>query len=315
MKIVFAGTPVLASTVLTYLIQHNCLISAVLTKPDAISGRHQRLTPTAVKDVALKYNLQVLQPTSLKSDEHIYQVLSELQPDIIIVVAYGIIFPQRVLQLPKLGCVNLHLSILPKYRGAAPVQRAIMAGDSISGITLMRMNQGLDTGDILLQQTVAISTTDTSSSLYNKLIPLGCELLVQYLYNPAQCIPVAQIEQHACYAHKIDKQEAQINWHDAAEVINLKIRAFNSQPGCFSYLNGSLIKIWQASVAFVPLTTAPCGTIINVTATAIIVACGNNTILAIEQLQVAGRTKQLAHEYILGHPDLIHQIFSNVAKL
>ena len=180
MKIIFAGTPEISRAILKHLLDNRFSIELVLTKPDKAANRGKKLTQSAVKELALEQNIEVLQPISFKNNPEMLNKLRDLQPDIMVVVAYGLILPQEVLDIPRLGCVNIHVSLLPRHRGAAPIQRAILAGDEITGVTIMQMNSGLDTGAILTQQQVAIAAGDTSLSLHDKLATLGGEMIVDY---------------------------------------------------------------------------------------------------------------------------------------
>ncbi|MEN9391212.1 MAG: hypothetical protein RL017_510 [Pseudomonadota bacterium] len=312
LKIVFAGTPEIAQVVLAQLVTTEHNIVAVLTKPDSPQGRGQKLTPSLVKQFAQQQQLTVYQPQSLKQDATIIEILKQLQPDIMVVVAYGLILPANVLSIPRLGCINIHVSLLPRFRGAAPINRAILAGDTISGVTLIQMDSGLDTGDILMQQQVLITSHDTAQSLHDKLASLGAKMLLEYLANYAKIQPQPQSQDGVCYAPKIDKSEALINWQEDATIIERKIRGFNPAPGCYSFLEQKLIKFWQAAIG--PKTSCEqVGQILQVTREHLIVCCGNGSSLVVQQLQESGKPKQLAANYILGHKTLCGKCFSNTA--
>jgi methionyl-tRNA formyltransferase len=305
MKIVFAGTPEIAQIVLDKLLTSGFNIDLVLTQPDRPSGRGQKLQASLVKELALQYNIPVFQPEKLRNNSEALAILQQLKPDIMIVVAYGLIIPEEILLLPKLGCINIHVSLLPKHRGAAPIQRAILEGDTVTGITIMQMDKGLDTGPILLQQQVEIVKDETSQTLHDKLAILGGQMIVEYLNNYRHIEAKAQGSNNVSYASKIEKHEAQINWNEPAEVIERKIRGFNPYPGAFSYLDTQLIKLWGAKVGpNLPKDTVP-GTIISLGNSEITVSCGNGTTLIITSLQSAGKKRQSSREYINGHPQLI----------
>ncbi|MFK5984266.1 MAG: methionyl-tRNA formyltransferase, partial [Pseudomonadota bacterium] len=234
MNIIFAGTPVFAATTLNDLLnsQHN--IVAVYTQPDRPSGRGRKLTPGPVKKLAQEYDIQVLQPLNLKLAED-QQILKSFNADIMIVVAYGVILPEIVLTTPKYGCLNIHASLLPRWRGAAPIQRAILAGDKQSGVTIMQMDKGLDTGDMLTISQCDIEANDTASSLHDKLAQLGSIALLATLdkIQNNTLVATAQNNELAKYAHKIDKQEGKIDWTKNAINIVRQIQAFNSWPVAF----------------------------------------------------------------------------------
>ncbi len=229
MKIIFAGTPEFSVSVLTALINAGHNIVGVYCQPDRPKGRGRVLTPCPVKTQALEYNLPVLQPESLK-DEEAQTELKNLNAAVMVVVAYGQILPKEVLKIPQYGCLNIHASLLPRWRGAAPIQRAILAGDKTTGIGIMQMNEGLDTGAILLEKTCAITNTDTAQSLHDKLASLGADAIVTALKNLKNLSPTPQNKTEVTYAKKLKKDEAWINWTQSATQINRQIRAFNPYP-------------------------------------------------------------------------------------
>ncbi|CAC9615741.1 Methionyl-tRNA formyltransferase (EC 2.1.2.9) [uncultured Gammaproteobacteria bacterium] len=229
MKIIFAGTPEFSVSVLTALINAGHNIVGVYCQPDRPKGRGRVLTPCPVKTQALEYNLPVLQPESLK-DEEVQTELKNLNAAVMVVVAYGQILPKEVLKIPQYGCLNIHASLLPRWRGAAPIQRAILAGDKTTGIGIMQMNEGLDTGAILLEKTCAITNTDTAQSLHDKLASLGADAIVTALKNLKNLSPTPQNKTEVTYAKKLKKDEAWINWTQSATQINRQIRAFNPYP-------------------------------------------------------------------------------------
>lgn len=299
LKIVFAGTPLIAKVVLEKILVSGFSVDLVLTKPDSIAHRGKKLTPSVVKDYAASEGITVLTPLSLKKDLEVIEQIRYLQPDIMIVVAYGLILPPEVLTIPKLGCINIHVSLLPKHRGAAPIQRAILEGDKMSGITLIQMDRGLDTGDILLQQTVAIDLAETSGTLHDKLAIIGSEMLIEYLHNYKKIKAVSQNHLDATYANKIEKHEAKIDWNQDAVSIDRQIRAFNPFPIAFCYFNNELIKIWQAHVIVQDVANVKPGTITAVSVAGIVVAT-KSSFICITELQLSGKKKVTTKEYLSG---------------
>ncbi|MEY8702315.1 methionyl-tRNA formyltransferase [Francisella philomiragia] len=242
LNIVFAGTPDISAQVLKdlYKSQHN--IQAVLTQPDRAKGRGKKIQFSPVKEVAIANNTLVLQPLSFKKDPQVLEQIRELKPDVIVVIAYGIIVPQEFLDIPKYGCLNIHVSLLPKWRGAAPIQRAIQAGDSKTGICIMQMDAGLDTGDILNTLEVEIKDTDTSQSLHDKFAKLSIKPLLETLENIDTIKPQPQ-QGEPTYAHKITKQEGLIDFTKSAKEISCHIRAFTPWPSAFFMLEGEQVKV------------------------------------------------------------------------
>lgn len=287
MRIIFAGTPDFAAHTLTNLIAKQHDIICVYTQPDRKTGRGQKLTPPPVKQVAIECGIDVRQPSSLKSDEE-YQALKKLKPDLMIVVAYGMILSQSVLDVPKHGCLNIHASLLPKWRGAAPIQRAIQAGDKKTGVCIMQMEAGLDTGPVLSHAEVVIEQTDTSASLHDKLAKIGATTLITTLESLTSHQTNAQTQNHAaaCYAHKITKAEATIDWHKSAQEIHQTIRAFNPWPICQSICNEQRLRIWQAEVIQHDYDAEP-GNIVKLDKNSLYVKCGKD-ILSIQTLQRDG---------------------------
>lgn len=288
MNIIFAGTPEFAKTALWQLMEENFTILAVYTAPDKPKGRGQHLQPSPVKAFALEQHIPVYQPTTLK-DPTAEQTLRELKPDIMVVAAYGLLLPKAVLSIPVFGCINIHASLLPRWRGAAPIQRAIMAGDSLTGITIMQMDEGLDTGDILLQTTCKIAPDETSETLFKRLAQMGATTLTAALSAivKGNLTHIPQNADLACYATKINKAEALIDWENSAVQLDRNIRAFNPWPVAYSYLDNELVRIWQAAVLTSSSENALPGTIISTPADAIHVATGAG-VLAISELQFSG---------------------------
>jgi len=303
LRIIFAGTPPFAATALEALLARQFDVVAVLTQPDRPSGRGMQLTPSAVKQLALQHGLPVLQPTSLKSAD-IQGELAGYAADVMVVAAYGLILPQVVLQLPRYGCLNIHASLLPRWRGAAPIQRAIFAGDDETGITVMQMDAGLDTGDMLLKKACPISAHDTAQTLQDKLAMLGAEAIVEtlHLLEQEKLAHVPQDNEQATYAAKLTKAEAQINWANDAASIARAVRAYNSFPVAYTILNATSIKIWQASVR--DNLSGAAGTVLSVEKAGIIVACGQGA-LCLEVLQRPNAKALPAAQFVQGfavHP-------------
>ena len=288
LRIVFAGTPDFAARHLAALLSSEHEVIAVYTQPDRPAGRGKKLTASPVKNIALENNIPVYQPENFKSDEA-KQELADLNADIMVVVAYGLLLPQVVLDTPRLGCINVHGSILPRWRGAAPIQRSIWAGDKETGVTIMQMDIGLDTGDMLSIATLPIEATDTSASMYEKLAGLGPDALVECLADIASGKAVAekQDDELANYAKKLSKEEARINWSDDAAHIERCVRAFNPWPMSHFEAAENSIKVWQSRVAE-QSSDKPAGTILQADKTGIYVATGQG-VLVLEQLQVPGK--------------------------
>ncbi len=305
MKIIFAGTPEFAAVALNTLLDSEHEVIAVYTQPDRPAGRGRKLTASPVKALAVEHDIPVFQPVSLK-DEASQQQLNALQADVMVVVAYGLILPQAVLQAPKYGCLNIHASILPRWRGAAPIQRAILAGDSKSGVTIMQMDQGLDTGDMLNIKTCDITQEDTGSSLHNKLAGLGAAALLQTLEdimaNRLQLQP--QDDSQATYARKLDKQEARIDWqHEDAALIVRKIQAFNSWPVAYTDYNGKSLRLWQARLLPLendtPQDPASFGKVLAESAVGIDILARGGLVRVLE-LQMPGKKRIMVKDFING---------------
>jgi methionyl-tRNA formyltransferase len=301
LRIIFAGTPEFAAKHLAalYASEHN--IIAVYTQPDRHAGRGKKLMPSAVKLLALDHGTPIYQPASLKNEEA-QQALASLNADIMIVVAYGLILPKPVLDAPKLGCLNVHGSLLPKWRGAAPIQRAIWAGDKFTGISVMQMDEGLDTGAVLLEKSMAIIGAATSASLYDDLAELGPQILLETLENLDNLTPTVQNNDEATYAHKLSKEEARIDWTLDAQQLARNVRAFNPWPFVWFIHNEESIKVWQVEVveSFGELTE---GTIANVDKNGIEVATGEHNLL-LSIIQIPGKKAQTVADIINGKPDL-----------
>ncbi|WP_428034622.1 methionyl-tRNA formyltransferase [Amphritea sp.] len=278
LRILFAGTPDFAATNLQALLDAGHHVIGVYTQPDRPAGRGRKLTPSPVKKVALEHDLPVYQPVNFKQDED-RQQLAALNADLMIVVAYGLLLPPAVLDAPRLGCINVHASLLPRWRGAAPIHRALLAGDSETGVTIMQMDAGLDTGEMLLKKACPITTTDTSGELHDRLAAIGATALLESLPAIAdQSIPrEVQDDSLACYAHKLEKAEGEIDWSKPATEIARQIRGLSPWPVAFTSLNRETLRVWYADVSNEQSTAKP-GTVIGTDKHAIIVACGSGAV-------------------------------------
>ncbi len=312
MRIVFAGTPEFAVAALDALATSLHSLVGVYTQPDRPAGRGRVLTPSPVKQRAEALNLPVYQPASLR-DPAAQSVLASLQPDLMVVVAYGLILPQVVLDIPRLGCVNIHASELPRWRGAAPIQRAILAGDQETGITIMQMDAGLDTGPMLLQRACPIEPTESAAQLQDRLAALGAEALLRVLpmLEAGTHKPQPQAQDGVTYAHKIEKREALIDWGQPALVISRQVRAFNPWPVASGILNGKTVRIWQAQVLSTDCGKALPGQVMAAGADGIDVATGAG-VLRLLQLQWPGGRVLSAAEASNGR-DLQGQRFESKA--
>ncbi|MBQ4847200.1 methionyl-tRNA formyltransferase [Pseudoalteromonas sp. MMG005] len=302
LRIVFAGTPDFAARHLNALInsQHN--VVGVYSMPDRPAGRGKKLKASEVKLLAMEHDLPIFQPETFKSIEAQAE-LAALNADVMIVVAYGLLLPKAVLDTPKLGCLNVHGSILPRWRGAAPIQRALWAGDSETGVTIMQMDEGLDTGDMLYIATCPITAQDTSASLYDKLAELGPSALLETLnlLISDTATPIKQNDDLANYAKKLSKDEANIDWTMPAVQIERNIRAFNPWPVCFTVMQEQAVKIWQATVLD---EQGDAGTILRSDKHGVVIACGEQA-LAITQLQPQGKKPMSAQDFLNGRAEWV----------
>lgn len=300
-RIIFMGTPDFAVPTLEALIDEEGIeVVAVVTQPDRKVGRKQKLTPPPVKQLAQKEGLLVLQAERLRGSEA-EQKIVDLAPDLIITAAYGQIVSRKVLQAARLGAVNLHGSLLPKYRGAAPIQYALRNGEEVTGITLMYMSEQMDAGDIIAQATIAIEEDDDAGSLFDKLSLLARDLLLSQLgdlFNQTNQ-RIAQDETQVSYAPMIKKEQEQIDWTENARLIHGKVRALSPSPGAYTYLDNERFKIWRTSLSPV-ITKGTPGEIIKVTDDELIVACGDQTSLALEEVQPAGKRRMPVNQYLNG---------------
>jgi methionyl-tRNA formyltransferase len=320
MRVIFAGTPEFARSALSALHEACHDIVGVVTQPDRPAGRGMKLQASAVKQFALSKELKVVQPHSLKLDgkypeeaQAAKEFLSNAQADVMVVAAYGLILPQWVLDAPRYGCLNIHASLLPRWRGAAPIHRAIEAGDAETGVTIMQMDAGLDTGDMLLEEKCPITEQDTTASLHDKLAELGARMIVNALLQAGHFKPVKQPLEGVTYAHKIEKAEAAIDWTQAAQLLAQRVRAFDPFPGMTLQCGHDVIKVWQAHAEPLPPETshrkAP-GTLISVQEEGLRVACGEG-VLCLTQLQKPGGKRQSATEFVRSFKGQVGDVFQS----
>lgn len=292
LKIIYAGTPEFAVPALGALIGSEHQVVAVYTQPDRPAGRGRAIQQSPVKNCALEHKIPIYQPQSFKRNEDVQQLI-DLQADLMVVAAYGLILPKTILDAPKYGCLNIHASLLPRWRGAAPIQRAILAGDAETGITIMQMAEGLDTGNMLLKQSITIDPDWNSGDLHDRLKDMGADLLIRTLVKliEGKLEPVIQDEAQTNYAAKLIKAEAAIDWNKAAEIIQREIRAFSPWPVSFTTLDNKTVRIWQASSAdIIDDDTVAMGQIVSHDKKGIYVKCGNG-VIQITELQFAGKNK------------------------
>lgn len=297
LRVIFAGTPDFAARHLQALIDSAHRVVGVFTQPDRPSGRGNKLTASPVKLLALQLQLPVYQPKSLRPEEN-QRLVAELEADIMVVVAYGLILPQAVLDMPRLGCLNVHGSLLPRWRGAAPIQRALWAGDSATGVTIMQMDAGLDTGDMLYKSACEIGPEDTSASLYDKLAEIGPRALLDTLArsDAGLLAPQKQDESLVTYAEKLSKEEARLDWSCPAAGLARCVRAFNPWPISFFSVGGQTVKVWRAAAMDLAVRAAP-GTILLADRTGIQVATANGA-LNMTLLQPAGKKPMAAQDLL-----------------
>ncbi|WP_349258673.1 methionyl-tRNA formyltransferase [Steroidobacter sp.] len=300
LSLIFAGTPEFSVPALEALVASRHRVVAVYTQPDRPAGRGQQVTMSAVKQCALKHQLPVEQPQTLK-DPAAVERLAQWQADLMIVVAYGLLLPKNVLDTPRLGCVNIHASLLPRWRGAAPIQRAIQAGDKETGVTIMQMDVGLDTGPMLLERVIPIGARETAATLHDRLSILGAEAVLEAIEAIAAgtATPRQQPEDGATYAAKIRKEEALIDWSRSAMDIDRQVRAFNPWPIAETRWNGQQLRVWEA----IPLdkkTSAAPGTVVATSSDGIEVATGDG-ILQLTRVQAAGRKAMPAADFLRAH--------------
>ncbi len=295
-RVLFAGTPEFALASLEALTHAGIVPLAVLTQPDRPAGRGKRLTASPVKQFALEQGIEVMQPATLKDRATVMRVAA-FEPDILVVAAYGLILPQSVLDIPAQGCLNVHASLLPRWRGAAPIQAAILAGDEETGISLMAMTAGLDCGPVYVEEALAIGPDETAGDLHDRLAVLGGELLVRHFdaILGGSLAAVEQDDSRATYAGKINKQDARLDWQQPAEALQRQVRAYNPAPGAFFLLDDTPVKCWRASVVAGNETAVP-GEVLSAGRDGIVVACGQQA-LRLDSLQRPGKRPVTAGEF------------------
>jgi methionyl-tRNA formyltransferase len=309
MKLAFAGTPPFAALALQAIVEAGHDVRLVLTQPDRPAGRGMKLQPSAVKTVAQQHALPVLQPAGLRLDgrhavdaEAVQTALQAAAPEAMVVAAYGLLLPAWVLALPRRGCLNIHASLLPRWRGAAPIQRAIEAGDRETGITIMQMDIGLDTGDMLLARAMPIADNDTAAALHDRLAELGARAIVDALsrMSGGELTPSPQDDAAATYARKIDKGEAPIDWREPAALLERRVRAFDPFPGATVEDRGSVLKLWRARA--VPDQPGCPGEVLSTLPGALIVACGDGALELLQLQRPGGRRLPAAQCFPSGAP-------------
>lgn len=298
MKIIYMGTPDFAVGPLKALIEAGHEVCAVVTQPDRQKGRGKEMAPSPVKECATEYGLPVLTPVKIKEAEAIEE-LKKYPADIFVVAAFGQILSEEILNMPKYGCVNIHASLLPKYRGAAPIQWSIIDGEKETGVTIMQMDKGLDTGDILFQKKVPITEEETGASLFDKLAEAGAELIVEALakIEKGEVTPVKQNDNNSCYAKMLSKSTGKIDWNKSAVEIERLVRGLNSWPSAYTEYKGKQLKIWKAEV--LPHIEGKPGTIAKVTKDAVIV-CTKDGALSLLEIQLEGKKRMSTKEFLLG---------------
>ncbi|MDF2965988.1 MAG: fmt [Rickettsiaceae bacterium] len=296
MKVIFMGTPEFAVPSLQAIIDSNHIVQAVFTQMPKPKGRGYEVTISPIHALADKYNIPVFTPKTLRNEE-IQSQVDEIDADIIVVVAYGFIIPKRILEAKKFGCLNIHPSRLPRFRGAAPLQRTIMAGDKETSVCIMQMDEGLDTGDIILEEVFALPDDITLPELHNICSELGAKLLIKVLNNIDSLPRIAQTEEGVIYAHKISKEEARINWQDSAFTIDCKIRGLNPWPGSYFIYKGEQIKVLKAKYEDTSRDYVP-GTVLSGDLT---IACGKG-LLTLLELQRPGKKALKTQEFLMGFP-------------
>lgn len=302
MKIIYMGTPDFSVGALEALMEAGHEVTAVVTQPDKQKGRDRKVRFSPVKECALKHGLPVLQPMKIKSPEAVKE-LRKYEADIFVVAAFGQILSREILEMPKYGCINIHASLLPKYRGAAPIQWAILDGESVTGVTIMQMNEGLDTGDILLQKEVAIEKTDTGETLFHKLSQTGAKLITEVLplIEEGKIRPIKQDEAKATHVKMLTKEMGKVDWKKDAAALERLVRGMNSWPSAYCTFRGKTLKIWQAEVLEDSGNDELPGKILTVTKDSIQVRTGSG-ILSIKEIQLEGKKRMPVKDFLLGYP-------------
>lgn len=300
MKVIYMGTPDFAVAPLEAIIKAGHEVTAVITQPDKQKGRGKEVQMTPVKECALRHGIPVLQPVKIKEKEAV-EALREYPADIFVVAAFGQLLTEEILQMPKFGCVNIHASILPKYRGAAPIQWAVINGEEKAGVTIMQMEKGLDTGDMLLKKEVTLDVKETGESLHDKLMLVGADLIVEALplIEKGQIVPEKQDDSMSCYASRLTKEMGKIDFSNEAVIIERLIRGLNSWPSAYTFFKGKTLKIWEADVTEKETEEKP-GTIVSVTRDVIEVATGKGTLL-LKEIQLEGKKKVAVKDFLLGY--------------
>ncbi|HET9664166.1 MAG TPA: methionyl-tRNA formyltransferase [Burkholderiales bacterium] len=296
MNIVFAGTPEFAAIALQALLDARHHVPLVLTQPDRAAGRGRRLQPSAVKRLAMARGLAVLQPPTLR-DCAVHAAIQNAAPDAMVVAAYGLLIPRAILELPRRGAINIHPSLLPRWRGAAPIQRALIAGDAVTGISIMQMDEGLDTGSILLQEAIPIAPQDTARTLHDRLAALGARLIVDALATHRK--PQPQATTGVTYAAKIGRPEARIDWSENAALIERKVRAFDPEPGAHTTYDGEMLKLWRVRIQ--TGESGKPGAVLEAGAHGVLVACGTDALWLVEVQRPGGRRLPI-EAFVAGHP-------------
>ena len=302
MKTVYMGTPDFAVPPLKALVEAGYEVAAVVTQPDKPKGRGKTLMPTPVKEEALMHEIPVYQPQKIRNNQEFLDTLKEIQPDIIIVAAFGQIIPKEVLELPKYGCINIHASLLPKYRGAAPIQQAVIDGEKESGVTIMQMGTGLDTGDMISRIVVPLVKDETGGSLFDKLAQAGAELLVQTLpsiFDGTATREKQPEESPTPYAAMISKKMGLLDFSKNAEELERLVRGLDPWPSAFTFINGKTLKVWKSSVLEKQAQEAP-GTVIAADKGGIQVACGQK-VLVLHEVQLEGKKRMEADAFLRGY--------------
>lgn len=302
MKLVFMGTPDFAVPSLKALVEAGYDVAAVFTQPDKPKNRGMKLQPTPVKEYALTQNIPVFQPVKLRDGEA-YAVLKDISPDLIVVAAYGKILPVDILELPRLGCINVHSSLLPKYRGAAPINWAILNGEDESGVTIMYMAEGLDTGDMILQEKTPIALEDTASTLHDRLADMGARLAVKAVSMLAEgsATRIPQDDALSCYAPMLSKELSDMDWNRTARQLHDQVRGLAPWPSAITQLDGVRCKIWTTTLTGETSGKAP-GTIVQADKKGLKIVCGDGQVLRIDELQPDGKKRMAATAFLLGHP-------------
>lgn len=312
MKVVYMGTPDFSVGALEAIIKSGHKVTAVVTQPDKPKGRSKELQISPVKACAMKYNLPVFQPVKIKEAEAVAK-LREYEADIFVVAAFGQILSKEILTMPKYGCINIHASLLPKYRGASPIQWAVLNGEEVSGVTIMQMDEGIDTGDILMQDTVALDAKETGESLFDKLALCGADLIVKALdaIEAGNVTPIKQDEAASTHVGMLKKEFGRMDFSQEAVVLERKIRGLNSWPSAYTYFKGKTLKIWDADVVKTDAyKKAQCGEVLEVTKDSFLVMTGDG-LLEMKEVQLEGKKRMDVKSFLLGNTIEKGMIFPN----